>query len=83
MISKSDELVQGVMDLHLPVLSILAVDEPSSFLSEDVWHQSERRSGYGMNPEMGTSAGNLLPGRKLLEPAIVCARTEMLSEPLP
>ena len=40
MISKSDELVQGVVDLHLPVLSILAVDEPSSFLSEDVWHQS-------------------------------------------
>ena len=32
---------------------------------------------------MGAAAGNLLPGRKLLEPAIVCARTDMLSEPLP
>ena len=34
--SKSDELVQGRADLLLPVLSILAVDEPSSFFSEDV-----------------------------------------------
>ncbi len=41
MISKSDELVQGRADLLLPVLSILAVDEPSSFFSEDVWQQSD------------------------------------------
>ena len=32
---------------------------------------------------MIATAGNLLPGRKLLEPAIVCARTDTLSEPFP
>ena len=40
MISESEELVQGVADLHLPVLSILSVDEPPSFFLEDVWQQS-------------------------------------------
>ena len=40
MISESEELVQGVADLHLPVLSILSIDEPSSFFLEDVWQQS-------------------------------------------
>ena len=40
MISESEELLQGVADLHLRVLSFITFDEPSSFFSEDVWQQS-------------------------------------------
>ena len=40
MISESEELVQGVADFFWPALSLLAVDEPSSFFLEDVWQQS-------------------------------------------
>ena len=68
-ISESEELVQGVDALLLLVLSLLAVGKSSSFCFEDVGQQSAEAASRWRPLQA------ILPGRKLLEPALVCALT--------
>ena len=70
-ISESQELKQGVADLLLPVFSPLDVDKLFSFLFIRGRWAAERRGCI----QVGSTVGNCMPGRKLLKPALVCART--------
>ena len=48
MISKLEDLVQGVEDVFLQILALPAVDESSCFWIKDVWQQSVKAaSGWG------------------------------------
>ena len=69
LISESEELAQGVKILFVGVLSLLAVDEAFFFIRRRL--AAERR---GCN-QVGSAAGNCMPGNKILEPALVCAHT--------
>ena len=67
--SESEELKQGVADFFLLVLSPLDVDKLFSFI-RGRW-AAERRGCI----QVGSAAGNRMPGKELLEPGLVCACT--------